>query len=190
MTVISPCCFSMMFQLSFNPDTRTSEAESTGPPIPGLDFSQLRPDAASSDVITSDARPHGLPRHMMMMTKKPIFTKPVPKAFERAWTEGRQPTGIGLEQMEPEMHSIPGLLGDTPGLIMRTTSAVLWCNLFSLNKINFEIVYLENGLTQNHQNLHEPSHPSGLQRHQIWRKLLILKNGWKWRIWLLQPRIT
>jgi len=49
--------------------------------------------------------------------RKAIYTKPVPKAFERAWTEGRQPAGIaatGPPESQSDNVPLPGL-HDMPG---------------------------------------------------------------------------
>ena len=69
------------------------------------------------------------------------------------------------------------------------------------------VIYLENGLTWNHQILHEPSYRSDPQTHWIWhhyqfpikvksvlsasnRKLSAFEKLLKWRFRHLQPRIT
>ena len=59
------------------------------------------------------------------------------------------------------------------------------------------VLYLGNGLTWNHQILHEPSYWSDLLPHRIWchyllwlRSYLRSKNGRKWRLLRLQPRVT
>lgn len=68
--------------LSDNSETNSLAA------IPGLDLSPEKsatPDADLSGLSPADGR---------MIRKKAIYTKPVPKDFERAWSEGRQPSAI------------------------------------------------------------------------------------------------
>ena len=59
------------------------------------------------------------------------------------------------------------------------------------------VLYLENGLTKNHQTLHVPSQWSGLQPHRTWRHYLLpigsyrrSKNSRKFRLRRLQSRNT
>jgi len=77
--------------------------------IPGLDFSD---EKAGSIVDVS----HSLPDTKSVISRrKPIYTKPVPRAFERAWTEGRE-TAISSSSHPSRPHeNSTGLLGESPG---------------------------------------------------------------------------
>jgi len=77
--------------------------------IPGLDFSSDK--TSSSSVIDIS---HSLPdtKSSIVVRRKPIYTKPVPRAFERAWAEGRE-TGSNLPSRPHENST--GLLGESPG---------------------------------------------------------------------------
>jgi polyadenylation factor subunit 2 len=92
------------------------------PVIPGLDFSTDKVSSVNvSSVVSSSSSNSGFNTASMVdsrsamaaaMRRKPIYTKPVPKAFERAWTEGRQPLTVGAGASPP--HESVGLLGDLP----------------------------------------------------------------------------
>lgn len=79
--------------------------------IPGLDFSD---DKTSSVVDVS----HSLPdTKAVIARRKPIYTKPVPKAFERAWAEGRETSAVTGSSLQSRSHENSiGLLGESPGL--------------------------------------------------------------------------
>jgi len=95
-------------------DNTVASEESEAPAvaaIPGLDFSDTK---ISSDVDISDSLPDT--KTAAIARRKPIYTKPVPRAFERAWAEGREmaPATGSIHASRPHENSI-GLLGESPG---------------------------------------------------------------------------
>jgi len=77
--------------------------------IPGLDFS----DDKTSGVVDVQ---HSVPdTRVVVARRKPIYTKPVPKAFERAWAEGRETMVQGSSQSSRLNEFSIGLLGESPG---------------------------------------------------------------------------
>jgi len=78
--------------------------------IPGLDFS----DDKTGNVVDVGAF---LPdTKSVIIRRKPIYTKPVPRAFERAWAEGRETSAVksNSHSSRPQENST-GLLGESPG---------------------------------------------------------------------------
>ena len=79
--------------------------------IPGLDFSEVD---KGEMVDISESLPDA--KTVAVSRRKPIYTKPVPRAFERAWTEGREmfPVAGGGHPSRTHENSV-GLLGESPG---------------------------------------------------------------------------
>ena len=78
---------------------------SSAPFIPGLDLS---PDKSASVTSQSNSNVDG-----KFVRRKAIYTKPVPKDFERAWVEGRQPSIVSnrdIPEENSETHEGPGEL--------------------------------------------------------------------------------
>lgn len=73
-------------------DNGEPAAETPPATIPGLDLSVEKPptSADSGAGAASEAARQAAAR------RKAIYTKPVPKDFERAWIEGRQPSAIAV----------------------------------------------------------------------------------------------
>ena len=100
----------------FLPDNVVTSEDSEAPTeaaIPGLDFSDNK-TSASAVVDVS----HSLPDKKAVVTarRKPIYTKPVPRAFERAWAEGKETTAIASNIHPSRQHENSiGLLGESPG---------------------------------------------------------------------------
>ena len=95
--------------------------------IPGLDFSE---DTSGGIVI--EVSPTLSDTKTIVTRRKPIYTKPVPRAFERAWAEGRETTVTSSTQSthppRPHENSI-GLLGESP---RKQYSIVFLCIVHSL----------------------------------------------------------
>jgi len=84
--------------------------------IPGLDFSDDKPPPIASVVSVSQSLADNTKSSPIVTRRRPIYTKPVPRAFERAWAEGRETsivTSNSHQSRAPETST--GLLGESPG---------------------------------------------------------------------------
>jgi len=94
-------------------DNAVAAEESEAPAaaaIPGLDFSDTK---LSEMVDISESLPDAKTA-AVIARRKPIYTKPVPRAFERAWAEGREMVPGSGHASRLHENSV-GLLGESPG---------------------------------------------------------------------------
>jgi len=99
----------MVFQMCLIDNTVVSEDSSEAPAmsaIPGLDF-----DTKISGTMVDISQSLPDTQTAAIMRRKPIYTKPVPRAFERAWAEGREMAPVTTRPYENSV----GLLGESPG---------------------------------------------------------------------------
>jgi hypothetical protein len=86
------------------------ESETAAPAIPGLDISDAQTANSGSHGTNVDSASAAA---VAAARRKNIYTKPIPKEFERAWAECRPVTG-GSGPTEGSQPPV-GLLGDMPG---------------------------------------------------------------------------
>jgi len=83
--------------------------------IPGLDFSDENTTTTAASVMdVSRSIPET--KSVVSTRRKPIYTKPVPRAFEKAWAEGRETAAVTSNSHPSHPHETSiGLLGESPG---------------------------------------------------------------------------
>jgi len=100
----------------FSSDNVATSEDSEAPTeaaIPGLDFSDNK---TSTGTVVDISRSLPDTKAVVAARRKPIYTKPVPRAFERAWAEGKETTAVAGNMYPPRQHENSiGLLGESPG---------------------------------------------------------------------------